>query len=233
MFLNNKKRIKEILLYSKESNWANVFHDSIRGQDCLTNLPLNIGRWAGSYSFFYVLSRILKDYKPESVLELGLGESTKFISTFLDNYLPNTKHIVVEHDTAWIELFNEKFKLSNKSKIVCCDLEVLKINNFSTTYYKNLNEKIDSKFDLYIVDGPFGSDKFSRYNIISLIDDFNQDSEFIILVDDYDRQGEKDTVNDIISFLKSKKIVFYTEIYKGLKSQIIIASEKYKFSTSF
>ena len=233
MFSSNKNRIKEVLAFNKELNWANIYHDSIRGQEYLTNLSLNIGRWAGSYSFFYVLNRILKDFKPDSILELGLGESTKFISTYIDNYLFETKHVVIEHDKTWIKSFEEKFKVSNNSKIVNCEIEEINIKTHNTTYYKNLQSKIDSKFDFYIIDGPFGSDRFSRYNILSLLEDFTSDSDFIILMDDFEREGEQDTVKDIISLLELKEISFYKEIYSGVKSQIIIASEKYKYATSF
>jgi hypothetical protein len=87
--------------YPRENYWANVFHDSIRGYKELQNLSLNIGRFAGSYSMFYLLSRILKDYMPQNVLELGIGETTKFISTFMHNYYPQKQklhqHFAVEH----------------------------------------------------------------------------------------------------------------------------------------
>ena len=53
---------REILLHSKEIEWAHVYHDSIRGVKWIENQPLNIGRWAGNYTFFYLLNRVLHDF---------------------------------------------------------------------------------------------------------------------------------------------------------------------------
>ena len=99
-FRENNKNIISLLqlnhIQSKELEWAHIYHDSIRGKKHIENLSLNIGRWAGNYSFFYVLNRILNDYKPEKILDLGLGESSKLISTYLEHYLPNSTHTIVE-----------------------------------------------------------------------------------------------------------------------------------------
>ena len=83
----------------------------------LENLPLNIGRWAGNYSFFYALHRILKDGQPTSILELGLGESSKFISTYLDNHLLSSFHTIIEQDISWMNNFKNTFHLSPRSQI--------------------------------------------------------------------------------------------------------------------
>ena len=117
-YFNAYKEQKKLeLAYLKELNWANIYHDSIRGKKEIEALSLNIGRWAGNYAFFYVLHTILSKGKPTNVLELGLGESTKFISTYLKNYLPQTSHIVIEHDESWISFFNSSFELNSNSKI--------------------------------------------------------------------------------------------------------------------
>jgi len=92
---------REIILQNKEIIWSQIFHDSIRNKTSLKNLPLNIGRWAGNYSLFYVLFRILNDFKPKKILELGLGESSKFISVFIQNYLNDSIHLIIEQDESW------------------------------------------------------------------------------------------------------------------------------------
>ena len=232
-FKRMKKKLNENLAYNRELDWANVYHDSIRGKEHLLNLPLNIGRWAGSYSFFYILNRILNEYKPTSILELGLGESTKFIATYGKHYLELKNHTVVEHDNEWISIFQQNFQITSFTKILQFDLEEKQINNYSSTSYSGLEKEITEKFDLYIIDGPFGSDRFSRHNIVDLAMNFNTEDEFIILMDDCDRKGEMDTVNDLFKILNKKNIKFYTRKYIGLKGQFLIVTEKYKFTTSF
>ena len=228
----NKRLHKSNLLYLKELDWANVYHDSIRGQKWMKNVSLNIGRWAGNYAFFYVLNRVLLDYKPRRILEFGLGESTKFISTFLDNYLLESEHIVIEQDQSWYESFKSRFSLNENSKVKVCPLETRTIHNHEVNFYKGLSEQISSNFDLYIVDGPFGSKRYSRYDIVSVVENCAINDEFIIIFDDYNRTGEQDTVNVIIDTLRQKEIEFHKGIYQGLKSVCVIGTSKYRFITS-
>lgn len=229
----NRDDQKKILLQGQELEWAQVYHDSIRGKQWLENLPLNIGRWAGNYSFFYVLNRILSDFKPKTILELGLGESTKFISSYLDNYLVDSKHLVIEQDDNWKNIFKENFTLSNRSEITICPLEKIIIKGFETNAYHNFVQAVKGAFDLYLIDGPFGSAHFSRYDIMKLANNFEPENQFIIVMDDYNRQGEKETIADLLGLLKSKNIKVFHNCYTGNKSVMVIATEKYKYATSF
>ena len=228
----NRLSQKKILLQSKELEWAHVYHDSIRGKQWLLDLPLNIGRWAGNYSFFYVLNRILSDYKPNKILELGLGESSKFVSTYLDNSLFETSHTIIEQDENWKNSFETSYKLSSRSKIIHCLLQEKEIKGFKTKMYQGLDEKIKENFDLYIVDGPHGSERYSRFDIVALVSNFNEENQFIILMDDTNRQGEKDTVTEIKEVLKMKNISYYQGDFIGNKCVTLIVSEKYKYSIS-
>lgn len=229
----NKFRQEEQLLQLQELEWANIYHDSIRGKKWLEELPLNIGRWAGNYSFFYILNRILYDYKPNRILELGLGESSKFISTYLENYLINSEHIIVEQSEEWIKEFQMKFTLKNKSKILLCPLIEREIDGYKSNFYDGFIDNVKGKFDLYIIDGPFGSTRYSRYDVVSKVSEFESDDEFIILIDDTQRKGEKDTLATILKILKDKNIEIFTTDYIGNKTNSIIATKKYKFAVSF
>lgn len=233
-FLKERARLrKELINNVRELEWAHIFHDSIRGKEYLEKLPLNIGRWAGNYSFFYILNRILADYKPKRILDLGLGESSKFISTYISNSLLNTKHIIVEQDSEWIASFQNRFTLPSNSMIVHCPLIQKKINGHNSNSYDGFENKIKDKFDLYIVDGPFGSDRFSRHDIINLVENFSSKDEFIIIMDDTNRQGERDTLEEIKNLLSKKGIKFFVGVYSGNKQNTIIATSVYRNSTTF
>ncbi|OIQ22727.1 hypothetical protein [Lacinutrix sp. MedPE-SW] len=220
------------LKYLKELEWAQIYHDSIRGQEGIKDLSLNIGRWAGNYTFFYILNRVLKDYKPLNVLELGLGESSKFISTYLDFYLTNSNHLIIEQDKSWSSAFKLQFSLSKRSKIEICPIVEKNINEFPVKVYENLESKIQNNYDLYVVDGPHGSPRFSRYDIVSIAKKMSPNHEFIIILDDYQRQGEKDTFYKLQSVFKEKGIIIYHETFFGFKEVKIITTEKYKYCCS-
>lgn len=210
-----------------ETNWANIYHDSIRGYEELEKLPLNIGRWAGNYSFFYILNRVLKDFKPKNILDMGLGESSKFISTYLKNYLPDSKQSITEHDQKWIDIFNQNYKLPNNSTIVKLELETKLISGYNVNGYKDFCQNLNEIYDLIIIDAPFGSERFSRYDIVDYIKNQSFSNDFVIIFDDTDRQGEKDTLKVVIDLLKEKRQDIFTQTLSGNKSTTIISNLKF------
>jgi hypothetical protein len=228
----NRETQKQILLQGKELEWAHVYHDSIRGCDWIEKLPLNVGRWAGNYAFFYVLNRILNDFKPKAIVEFGLGESTKFIMEFLENMLSTTEHLVVEQDENWKNLFVNNNNISQKTKIVVSPLNKMMVKGYETNSYSEIDKIVNKNYDLYIIDGPFGSEHFSRYDIVMLAENFANNAEFIIILDDYNRVGEIETTKDLLFVLNKNNIKVYTTIYKGTKDIFIIATEKYRYATT-
>lgn len=217
----------------KELEWANVYHDSIRGIKWLENTPLNIGRWAGNYAFFYLLKRILNDAKPTKILELGLGESSKFISKYLDHYLIESQHTIIEHDEGWKNAFKTTFQLNERSRINICPPREIEVYGCNVTSYSGIEKIVtDQVYDLYLVDGPIGSESYSRYDIISLVSQLTRENEFIIVVDDTHRKGEKETFKDLVHLFQSKDINIHTKRLNGSKELSLIATEKYKFLTT-
>ena len=227
-FLHHDRNFQQ----SKEIEWAHVYHDSIRGKEWLEKLPLNIGRWAGNYTFFYILNRILNDFKPTSILEFGLGESSKFVSSYIENELQNTTHLIIEQNKDFYKDFLKRHQLPSQSKVSICPLYQKNVFNHKVNSYKGLKEIVKQKFDLYIVDGPFGSAHYSRYDIVELASEFSENDEFIIIIDDYNRIGEKETVKLLIQLFKEKNIPIYWNEYSGNKSVAILGTEKYKIIKS-
>ena len=54
---------EKLLLLAQEQIWAQKFHDSIRGLKEVSEVSYFIGNWAGNYTFFYLLSRLLQEFK--------------------------------------------------------------------------------------------------------------------------------------------------------------------------
>lgn len=229
---------KKVLEYTekdwlRELDWANVYHDSIRGKSYLENLSLNVGRWAGNYAFFYVLNRIMHDFKPQKIIEFGLGESTKFITSCIKGLNYDCNYLIVEQNEQWKLSFETNNELSKNANILHCPIKTKNINGFNVNIYEDLQSKINYNADLYIVDGPYGSDRFSRYDIYYLVEKFNANSEFIILLDDCQREGELDTYYALKKIFKEKGIHCFTAEYSGVKTLKLLVSYKYKYSTSF
>ena len=85
------------------------------------------------------------------------------------------------------------------------------------------------KYDLIIIDGPYGFNRtYPRTNILELIPQ-NLSQDFIIILDDAERQGEKNTAQLIFEKLEANNIKYFKFYQHATKSQLIITSEKYKF----
>lgn len=225
-----RQRQRKIISTSLENEWAHVYHDSIRGKEWLQNLSLNVGRWAGNYAFFYVLNRVLSSFKPNSIIEFGLGESSKFISAYLEHELEHSTHEIIEESESWKNHFLNNNSLSVRTKINTHQLCQKEIKGFKVNMYDNF--KVNKKFDLYLIDGPFGSPRYSRYDIVRLAESFDTKDEFVILFDDYERKGEQDTVSDLLQLFKKKQIEIYKRTYVGNKRVLVLGTKKYKYIQS-
>jgi len=185
---------------------------------------------AANYSFIYVLFKVLDNLSPQNILELGLGQTTKLTSQYIKNKNNIAKLDVIEHSQEWIDVFAPQFNNIENCKIYHRELEPVFINNSESDKYKNLNEIIkENKYNLVIIDGPIGIKKdYPRTNILDLIPQ-NLAENFIIILDDAERKGEKNTANLIFEKLNSCNIEYIKSYKAGLKTQLIITSKNYNF----
>lgn len=228
----NRNNHKILRLSNKELEWANVYNNSTRGIQFLETLPLNIGRWAGGYAFFYILHRILNDYKPSKILEFGLGESSKLIDAYLKNELTKTTHKVLEQDAVWESAFKKRVNLTSRTQIQVLPLVKKSFKSFEIWGYSDIEKHITDKYNLYVVDGPLGSPRFSRFDILTITKHLTNEDDFIIIIDDYNRLGEQETFNELASAFKERDIPVVKAIYQGNKAVAVMASMRYKYITT-
>ena len=226
-------------LFSKEVRYALVFKDTAKECKWFNNTSFSLNNGAANYSFMYTLFRILDEVNPQNILELGLGQTTK-LTTQYTNFFKDSKLITVDGDQSWIDVFSEKLTCEGNISIVQQDTEKFTYNETENLRYKDLSNIVkEDKFDLIIIDGPNGFFPetgelltYSRSNIWNLLDN-NLAEDFVIIIDDYERLGEKNTMNRVEELLNEKGIEFYTFKSIGLKEQYVICSEKYKFISWF
>lgn len=225
----------------QELIWSEVYHDTIRGSKWLSpDLSFSPGRDAIGYQCMYVLYRILNEMNPKSILELGMGQSTKLISSYVASTNGECKHYVVEHDESWIKFFSNHFPLPESTEIVRCDIEDVSLNIeeenrvTNVTKYVAFDEKMQNKsFDVIMIDGPYGyrSPDYSRVDILSILPDCLND-DFVIFMDDFHRKGEQGTCRLIELTLQNAGIPYFWRIYSGEKDAIIIVSQSLRFLCS-
>jgi hypothetical protein len=252
MFKRYRQRIQEILgLYKKiekiqfmlnlmmekqsqefaEADYFRRFTLTTTGR---LSKPIFPGQWAGDFAFFYSLSRLLYEYEFDNILELGTGQSTIFINDVIIN--ENFGHFVLEHDMFFIEKTRSHLKEKNKVNFLPTNLVKKEINNGTANFMYELKglEIINNiKIDLLIVDGPFGSDSLSRYEVIEIFNSGYLAEEFIIMFDDTHRKGEQETLNVLIDTLNTKGINHFVAHYKGSKRVTFLGTEKYELVKNF
>lgn len=168
---------------------------------------------------------------------MGLGQTTKLTSQYA-KYFNDAKLTVLESDETWIENFSKNLEISENIQILNLDVETFEYNNTINLRFKDISKIVeDEKYDLIIIDGPRGfivKDgknellDYSRSNIWQMIPS-NLADDFIIIIDDYERKGERNTMDHTKELLKENDIDIFSYTSKGLKTQHAIFSEKYRF----
>lgn len=222
------RRLKERLNTNKEILWANIFNSTIESSPWLKYRSLSPGRWAVGYAGLYIIYRVLNDTKPASILEFGLGESTKITSQYILSQLEKSL-VVIEQDQNWLSYFsNEILDVKPYTKVLPIKKELVhgKLTNVYTDLIENINDK---KYDFIIIDGPWGTRHYSRSQILNIAEADLLADKFIIIMDDYNRKGERQTIKALKKILDKKQIKYTQGIYKGIKETLILCSPDYQF----
>lgn len=207
--------------------YANIFHDYIRDKHYLSQLSLSPTGMAANYSFLYLLARIISEIKPSSVLEIGLGQSSRLIQAILSNETNYDRYDILEDNLEWINQFD--FAKNKSISILHKSLTNIVLGNAETRQiFMDLKSGLIPQYDLYVIDGPRGIKNHSRFDICILAEDLEPSSDFVIIMDDYNRKGEKQTIKSLFKILHSKNISYDYKVFSATRSQIVIFSQKHQ-----
>ncbi len=218
-------------LQYQELNFADLLHDSTQNSPWLKDKNFALYGGAANYSFIYTLFRILDNIKPMHILEMGLGQTSMVTTQYIKNNKPEADLDIIENDQSWIKIYEPKLAKSQNIKLHQCDIEFFDYEGEQNRKYKELDKIAgDKKYNLIIVDGPFGgAQKLPRSNIVELVE-HNLAQDFIIMFDDAERAGEQNTIAQTKAKLTSLGIKFGTQQRNALKSQILIFSKSCEFA---
>ena len=215
----------------KELNYAHLLHDGMRESSWVKNQTFDLHNWAANYSFIYLLFRILDKIEPRNILEFGLGQTTKLTTQYIAHKNPEAYLNVCEHNVDWIKIYQPELPKHEHIRIHHLELEYFEYRRKRNDKYAGLLELVgDQKFDLIIVDGPVGGGKnLPRSNVVGLIGHGNLSEDFVIIFDDAERVGEKNTIRKAHEALRKKSIAFQTFERFGIKRQAYIVSVSRSF----
>ena len=150
----------------------------------------------------------------------------------MNNHFNDVNAVTYEHDEEWISFFKGIVKDQYPVNIYKTDLQETVYNGHKTLSYKNnCEELLSSKFDFIFVDGPFGSEHYSRPQILHLIP-YVLDKTFCVMIDDEGRKGEQETISDMERILNDNRIDYYKRVYCSMKNHIVICSKDLRFLTT-
>lgn len=229
-----KSIIKEMRSQNDELIWARVWDDTRNGIDWAQNLPsISPGRWAVGYNYLYIMTRSLLELKPRAVLDIGLGISSTLVSNYFKyNHFDNSVHTIIDHDDKWIDFYTKNHCLSSNSEILQLDCIEKEYCGSKYYAYKNFAEAVKGeRYDVVSIDGPWGSERYSRRDIIGQIPEILSDN-FVIILDDSNRRGEKDTIAEIEKKLKEADIEYEIGYYAGQTECALITTKNNRFLCS-
>ncbi len=215
----------------RETLKANLFRDTIQDSEWLKYKSFSPGGWAADYGVLYTLYRVLNDVKPKNIIEFGLGQTSKMLHQY-GAFFKNTKVITCEHSSEWIDFFKAQVGDKYPLNIQLLELEYLMHQGAETIAYKGLDGLCKGeKFDLILVDGPYGTEHFSRNQLVGLVRD-NLAEHFCIIMDDYERVGEQETIEEVMGVLDSQKVPYSQVVYEASKKHCLICSKEVEFLTT-
>ena len=222
--INKQNRI------ATENVAAITFTNVIRNSNWLMQKEFYPGRWAVEYSFLLSLFRILDHHMFSNMIEFGLGQSSRVIHQYAHFF--NIPALTIEHDAEWVDFTIKDIHNAYPLHVKLLPLEMIKYKGFSTRTYKGIENILKKqKYDFILVDGPFGSEHYSRSQLISLVEN-SLANTFCIMLDDSSRLGEQETIAEVESTLKRKGINYVINAYQGLCDYTVICSDNLKFFTS-
>lgn len=228
---------KQIVANNRLANeiaYAEIFKSTIEDSIWMSNKTFSPGRWAIGYQVLYILYRVLNEVRPKSILELGLGQSTRMVAQYVEAS-PEVYHRVVEHDSSWIDFFSKQYALSPRSQIVQLDWDFINYNGAANVRcYRDFSAQFnDQRFDLILIDGPLGGDMrdFSRVDVLRMMPNCLSEN-FVILLDDAERVGEINTLREMEKSLKLANVEYSKGYYRGSKDLVVLAAKHLSFVTS-
>ncbi|HKY82422.1 MAG TPA: hypothetical protein VJM09_13230 [Sphingobium sp.] len=178
-FTFTRRMAREVLL-------QNMFHDAVAKLD-IPLPPLYPTGASANYGLFYLILRIVSENSIRRVLDVGAGQSTLLLNALAKKY--GLDVVTLETDADWANRIGQQVD----HPVHHSPLAQRSIHGVDVQGYADLSA-IDGKFDLILIDAPIGTKRHSRWAGLEVIDRFRE-QECVVIFDDAERRGERDTIN--------------------------------------
>ncbi|MDR3117202.1 MAG: hypothetical protein LBT98_01375 [Puniceicoccales bacterium] len=213
-----------------EAAWAAMFHDAVVGSEWYRPVALFPGRGAIGYGALYVIYRVLDEIRPHCVLECGSGESTKMFVQYAEFF--GADLTVAEHSPFWLKRCLAQTPAAARYCVAVAG-ESISVDGKSKSLSYNREQLIGDgtrRYEFIFVDGPPGSPSFSRPQVLDLVPYLAE--RFVIVMDDYERNGERETIAELAKRLRTAGKDFVQTVFHSQKQVVLLCSPDLEFLTS-
>jgi hypothetical protein len=166
---------------------------------------------------------------PRSILELGSGQTTKLVATYLRSH-PEARATTIEESADFHRFFGPSLaEISPRLSYLHAPLGNVSAGNDQVRWYQLPAEAMAAQYDFILIDGPVSYGGFCRDGIVPFLPKLLGES-FIIVVDDTNRPNELRMCDSIAKQLdgQTNGKFFRFEIH-GAKSQTVFCSSNFGF----
>lgn len=202
-------------LQGRELLYQNMVH---RDLDRLgLDLPVYPVRSAASYSYLYLLLRLVQDHKNLKFLELGSGLSSVLLDRLQAGYPLDL--VSLEHDAGWADRIGDQVS----TPVVHAELGSRQFAGHRFEGYDPNVLENRRGFNVLLVDGPRRSRKRSRWTALEFLESVMAD-EFVVIFDDAERRGEIQTISQALKLLDARGVRYGAHLTRSVNSQMLIAT---------
>lgn len=182
--------------------------------------------------------KVLSFCRPNKILELGSGQTTKVLSCYARQN-SSAYVLTLEQDEKWVTRLRP-YVSHDYRHLPLEPTEFSLLGNglrLNTLWYKDISELRQQRFDYILVDGPdFGTpgnvhNDYSRCGLLRYMPGILAES-FVIVFDDAERYGEHMTITALKQILDAHHVRYHAFSTSGTKTQDILCSPDNRYLQS-
>ncbi len=206
--LNESRRVHRAISDLRESVFIMVkgavveMHSLAVLQDRFGTLSIPTSGYSMRFRNVHALIELLDEHAPTCICELGSGISTLYIAAWLRERSRGCL-ISVDHDESWATLASHYLSstgLDAYARVVTAPLSTVNVpdhpEHAASWYDLEMLRALPRDIDVLVIDGPpnaGANSGLSRLPALPLLID-NLSPNAVVVLDDYSRRGEKETV---------------------------------------
>ena len=182
---------------------------------------------AADHKFLYILARALVEFRFESILEFGSGETTRLLDAFAGE--TGSRVTTIEHDAFWADRLRGR-GLANTHEIFQCPLATVHGATVGPHSWYELGEAasaLPSGCELYLVDGPPGTRTYSRVGFVEFFL-AHRGEEWLVLWDDVDRLGDLQSFALLLRELRRANVDFEHHLFVSSRTLGAVFTRRYR-----